>query len=367
MQRLGRLMLWLILFLSGVLIAVAAPRTWACSRTPLLAITTTQDGQIDLHWSNRQERWTLDGETPVTVTTTPESAYSQHVFTNVFQHLAILTDQAGLVQVVDVTSGAALSSFTFHAHNSVSLGAFNSDASAVLVGSLRDHYVEIHDVKTGTLLKSFNNFPDLLESFAISPDNQIVAAGNTSAAVHLWDSQSGQLLHTFYNRSNPVIIVQFSHDSQTLLTGDYPGTGQLWNVATGVIEGTFFAHQPIDLAAFSPDDRLLVASTFSGLYLWDRNMGQVRFWQPFRHQAHLQNLQFAPDGQHVLLILNNAPVVWDSRSGAFMRNLCPRILTDQVGFVGAVGAAFMLVIVVLGYLRKLSLDTRQDSKAYISF
>ena len=72
---------------------------------------------------------------------------------------------------------------------------FVGDANNV-ISSSGDKRVRIHRGDNGGILRNFNPVKSWLHCVAITPDNQIAAAGDASGTVTIWNATNGQVLHT---------------------------------------------------------------------------------------------------------------------------------------------------------------------------
>ncbi len=96
-------------------------------------------------------------------------------------------------------------------------------------------------------------------SLAISYDNQMVAAGLTSAAVKVWRSD-GSALPLFEGLGDTVYSVAFSPDGQLLAAGS-PTNVIVWRLSDGAILQTFGGYSTnMARLVFSPDSDLLAAA-----------------------------------------------------------------------------------------------------------
>ncbi len=152
--------------------------------------------------------------------------------------------------------------------------------------------------------------PGVIQSVALSPNGQVIAAGAGDFAVHLWSLTNpgrpkaiGQP-HT--GHKDTIYSVAFSPDGRTLASGSGDSTIRLWDVRqpanaaplgpplTG-LGGTVYS------LAFSPDGHLLAAgSADRTTRLWNLKdaSAPVALGQPLTGASnYIQSVAFSPDGR----------------------------------------------------------------------
>ena len=141
-------------------------------------------------------------------------------------------------------------------------------------------------------------FPELTNSFAVSPDRKGVLTGgfgdlrlSTLEGEELWRSNAGQTVNVSY--------FVFSPDGTQALTASSDGNAYLWNPGgEGEAVAVFRAHRSaLNGAAFSSDGRLVATSSVDGeIRVWDR--ASRRTTLSFRHEG-VSRVVFTAKGQLV--------------------------------------------------------------------
>ena len=138
--------------------------------------------------------------------------------------------------------------------------------------------------------------PGPVRSVTFSPDGQVVAAGLTDGAVHLWDVADGALLRSLKAESAPRYMpaegLAFTPDGRTLAAALGKETN-LWRVSDGALLGTLAI---ASLGAFTPDGRALAASGPKGeLGLWNIEDGVPLHTLTRRRAGDLLSSAISPD------------------------------------------------------------------------
>ena len=157
-----------------------------------------------------------------------------------------------------------------------------------------------------------------LQDVTLSPDGRTLAAVANAGETYLWDTRTGRRLTGLDG-----YMMAFSRDGRLLATGSFTTGGytedlRLWDIAPRRIVKVLAMPSERDAvvdAAFSPDGRVLAASTLRGsLILWDVTSG-ARLGPVLRYaqgQEFGGNLAFAPNGATLYTSTQGGKtIVWD--------------------------------------------------------
>jgi WD40 repeat protein/energy-coupling factor transporter ATP-binding protein EcfA2 len=148
-----------------------------------------------------------------------------------------------------------------------------------------------------------------MQTVALTPDGQIMAAGGTDKTVRLWRLEDGrqpaQLGGPLAGATDTIFSVQFSPNGKLLAVGGGDRTVRLWDITNP--DSPVLAAAPLSGAgntiysvAFSPDTRILAAgSADNQIHLWDiSEPRQPRALPPLTgFTNYVQAVAFSPDGR----------------------------------------------------------------------
>ncbi len=188
------------------------------------------------------------------------------------------------------------------------------------------HPVDLWDLQTQELVRSFEGHDGDARSVEFSPDGRFVVTA-TGLSPHgaeppakLWNVQTGELVHTFDGHPNRVTDAVFSPDGDRVVTVGEDGTVKFWNTEAGsviqTIELTRINGGNMDglyFAEFSPDGRLL-ALGYDQVGIWDIENRTWLFEIDSLTARHAYNVAFSPDGTRMLAgRIDGAVELWDSK------------------------------------------------------
>jgi len=160
-------------------------------------------------------------------------------------------------------------------------------------------------------------------SIAFSPDDRTLAAALDSRTVQLWDVDSGRVVRTFSGASRTFLYMAFSPDGRWLATGGDSRTIDLWNVDTGKVVKTLKGHrQDVYAVLFSSDGQWLAsASKDKTVRLWDVSSGR-EVHTLTGHQSLVTSLAFSPNERWLASSGWDKTIkIWDVKAGREVQTL----------------------------------------------
>ena len=157
--------------------------------------------------------------------------------------------------------------------------AVNQPGSNILVSAGGDNKLMFWDVlsrcdvgQSCRPLQVFESLSRRLQTVAFSPDGNTLATGNGDGSIDLWNLNTGKVERTFFGHSDVVNSLVFSPDGKMLASGagSLDSTVKLWDVAEGQLLDTLKGHVDSILAlAITPDGKTLIsASEDTTIKLW---------------------------------------------------------------------------------------------------
>ncbi|MHB9024511.1 MAG: Ig-like domain-containing protein [Armatimonadota bacterium] len=168
-------------------------------------------------------------------------------------------------------------------------------------GDSTDKTVRLWDRKTGNLLRTFPTMTDMVWACAVSPNNQIVAGGNTGHLT-LWRRTDGVQLFDF---STPrTYAIAFSADSTMVAAGDNDGHVRIYDTSTGsTLQNLNPQTGTVRGVAFSPDGSLIAVAGNSRATIWDVATGSrlLNLSDGTAWQDGAAGVCFSPDASTLLV------------------------------------------------------------------
>jgi WD40 repeat protein len=204
--------------------------------------------------------------------------------------------------------------------------AFSPDGRSALTAA---DEINLWDVATGSLIRTFGEDARPFRSIAFSPDGRTALSGGfNDDALILWDLATGDELRTFKTSSYKAMSVAFSPGGRTALSGGFSGVYvsrlTLWDVATGGLIRTFGGDSAghattVNSVAFSPDGRTALSGG-GGPGEWLERDKTLRLWEVATgkvlrtfegHPDSINSVAFSPDGRTALAASGNEIWQWD--------------------------------------------------------
>jgi WD40 repeat protein len=161
--------------------------------------------------------------------------------------------------------------------------AFSPDGK-LLLSSMGDGIYHVWDRATGRLLHRFPGqvLPFFSAPCAFSADSKTIAMVGSNKRIHVWDVASEKEITVLRGPMEAPELIEFSPDGKTAALMAKDQSIRLWDWARDRQLHLYLAERSEDAPnnvggiAFSPDGKLVVASTDSRIHIWDVVSGKER-------------------------------------------------------------------------------------------
>lgn len=208
-------------------------------------------------------------------------------------------DRSGRVEIRDVATHALVRSWVAHEPDLTDL-AFSADGR-VLATSGADGAARVWDPRSGALLNTVQGEPaSEVGGVSISPDGSVLAASwRGEGAVRVFEVAAGRLVHEFAApEDEPPNTTAFSRDG-TQLAYDADGGPAVVDLATGRQLRQLVGHPfGVNALEWSPDGRLIASGgADTTVRVWDAASGQQRFELP--QPSFVESVSWNADGSRL--------------------------------------------------------------------
>ena len=117
--------------------------------------------------------------------------------------------------------------------------AFSSD-EVFLVSGIEDKTINLWDIQTGGVVRTFIGHTGWVYPVSISLDHTTIASTSGDTTICLWNTQTGECQCVINGHGHRFISVGFSpQNSSLLISASYDNTIWQWNVGGHQIGGTY--------------------------------------------------------------------------------------------------------------------------------
>ncbi|PHH90996.1 hypothetical protein CDD83_2017 [Cordyceps sp. RAO-2017] len=215
--------------------------------------------------------------------------------------------------------------FYLHVDSTATRVRFSPDGRYVVVGCGRAAAV-VFDVVSGDTVCELRHCErddnelawESVEAVCFLSDSAALATGFVDGKVRVWDVESGAVRRTLSGHENAVHSMDYSIGNGLLASGSYDRTIRLWNPESGEQVREIATSRMPRAIQFSPDGLRLAAVSGACVTIWDCATGQRvrRLAGPERHEDHIWNISFSPDGKQLASgSVDNTVKVWDVGEG----------------------------------------------------
>ncbi len=156
------------------------------------------------------------------------------------------------------------------------------------------HGVRVWELRTGKLVRSFQNHKEQINAIAVSPNGQFAVTGGDDRIAILWEIETGREIKLFDDHESSIKAIAISPDGEMLLTGGFDCSVRYWDVRTGRVKqkwqlGLYHSGDEAQWRLANAQARLRLLTT--------GGIGSVNLWKyPFVTSA-----DFAPSGDRAIV------------------------------------------------------------------
>jgi WD40 repeat protein len=224
---------------------------------------------------------------------------------------------------------------------------FSSDSQKLVVGNYQAD-LQIWDIASGELDRSFDGHPNRIQAVALCHIHQTIATACENK-IRIWDLATGECLQEIVAHYQPVLTLAFSADGRYLASGSMDKTVKIWDTTSWEPLPTEIGHQSLILSvAFSPvpisgassaDYQLIVGSGDRLIKRWHITTGECL--QTYaEHQNWVWSIAYSPDGSKIVSAGEDETIkIWDIDRGHALQTLRLSRPYEGMQIAGATGLA----------------------------
>jgi WD40 repeat protein len=234
-----------------------------------------------------------------------------------------------LTRILPIASGEKIRRFTYRDRPIGSLQEFRArslspDGKIQAYFSRDSRELLVRDVATGRLIRRFpylrhtrGEIDETWETHIVfSPDNKLLAAGDTPTSLCLWSLETGKAYRRFPHQDAGHGIA-FTPDGKQLITGGMHF--RYWDIVKGREVRRFPKQSEVQAVAFGPKGETLATADDATVRLWEASTGRP-LRQYLGHRADVFEVAIDPDGK--FLASGDAEgtlILWDFNTGKELR------------------------------------------------
>lgn len=233
----------------------------------------------------------------------------------------------GTVRLWDTESGLAM--HTFEGHSEQVNRAFFSHDGTMIVSASDDNTARIWDVATGKELHRFTE-PDHAVKAVFSPDDHSLLISDGDGHIELYDVASEKLIRSYLGHEKTDVRASFSPDGTKIVSAGDDAISIVWDTNTGQeLQRFTIPNTTVWSAEFSPDGMTVATSgNDNEARLWDVATGQ-EIRRLTGHTNGVRQVSFSPDGQFVVTAsLDKTARIWQTDYHTTINAMCSVLNRD---------------------------------------
>ncbi|KAE8310825.1 hypothetical protein BDV41DRAFT_566272 [Aspergillus transmontanensis] len=143
--------------------------------------------------------------------------------------------------------------------------------------TIQDDTVQLWDIDTGALYKSFTQSTSPAVTLTFSPDNKLLVLASSEDTVNIYDLTSERVIRTLEGHSDRVNALAISSDSKLIASGSNDNSVRIWKIDTGALLQTLEHSGPIRSVGLSPNNELMASVPGErAIWIWDAATGELQ-------------------------------------------------------------------------------------------
>ena len=176
--------------------------------------------------------------------------------------------------------------------------------------------LRVYRGEDGALLHVIGSFEQPVETFAYSPDGDMLLVGYVDGSIQLWDIARGTSVFNAWHFSAPTIALAYSSDGNFLIL-QRPNWLEIRRTSDGSLRSR---HRAVAFAA-SPTENLVALGSADGSILMQDMDDEQTVYHIQAHDDKVYALAFSPDGQRLTSSGQDCAVRhWDAHTGTFLHD-----------------------------------------------
>jgi hypothetical protein len=183
--------------------------------------------------------------------------------------------KSGRVVLWDVTTGKRLVTLGDD-YDTVLAADIRPDQAQVALGG-PSRIVKLWSTSTGQLQHKIKKHTEWITAVTFSPNGQMLATADRNGGISIWEPDSAQELFTLAGHKAAVTALSWRGDSKLLASSSEDGTVKLWEIQEGRQIKSWNAHNPgVLCVSFAHDGQLVTCGRDLAVILWNANGSKVR-------------------------------------------------------------------------------------------
>jgi WD40 repeat protein len=235
----------------------------------------------------------------------------------------VVTTSGDSVAVHDTRSRQCLVRFVDRSYPKPVVARMSPDNSVVAIGNSNGS-LQLIEAATGKLVYVGKGHTGAILDLAFRADGAALATSSEDRSVRLWEAQTGKPLQVLNGHTGPARRVAFTADGATVVSTSEDSTARIWNASDGSLRSTLKGHgAAVRGLSIRRDGSLLATSSDDKtVRLWDLSTGrELRVLRG--HTAAVWRVAFHPDGSQLASFGADRTVrVWNASTGNVL-NIVP--------------------------------------------